>query len=157
MFDYNLLPFFVSMVLLVFIFLAIGIHFYRNTVVMFIIIPVAMFCTFFGYNTITNLLGYPVQQSIPEEAMYLSHIQNGDGTELYVWVLEPERLQPKNFRIPATEQNKKQFQTANARSKNGIPQLIKPEKKKGDRLGETNDGDYLTYDFTIDGGNLKLK
>ena len=109
MFDFNLLPFFLSMIVLTLIVLAIGIHFWRNAIVMFVVIPVAMFCAFSGYNTIVTVLGYPVQQQIPEDALYLSHIQNGDGTELYVWVIEPERMEPKNFRVPATEQNKKQF------------------------------------------------
>ena len=116
MFDYNLFPFFASMILLIIIVLAIGVHFYRNALIMFVVIPVAMFCAFTGYNTITQMLGYPIKQEIPEESLYLNHIENSDGTELYVWVLEPERMMPKNYSIPATDSNKKQMQRAKGRS-----------------------------------------
>ena len=153
MFDWNLLPFFVSMLVLTLIVLAIGVHFYRNALVMFVVIPVALFCAFSGYNTITTMLGYPVKQTIPEESMYLNHIENSDGTELYVWVLEPRRMMPKNFSIPATEQNKKQMQRAKGQKGKGINQLI--GKYKSDRKGEKNDGDYMVYDFAIDPKGLK--
>ena len=48
MFDYNLFPFFASMILLIIIVLAIGVHFYRNALIMFVVIPVAMFSAFTG-------------------------------------------------------------------------------------------------------------
>lgn len=153
MFDFNLLPFFASMLVLTLIVLGIGVHFYRNTLVMFVVIPIALFCAFSGYNTITTMLGYPVQQIIPEDSLYLNHIENADGSELYVWVLEPERMMPKNYSIPATDENKKQMQRAKGRNEQGINQQI--GKYKSDRNGETNDGDYMTYDFTIDPKGLK--
>ena len=153
MFDFNLLPFFASMLVLTLIVLGIGVHFYRNALIMFIVIPVALFCAFTGYNTITTMLGYPVKQTIPEESMYLNHVENADGTELYVWVLEPERMMPKNYSIPVTAENKKQMQRAKGRQEKGINQQI--GKYKSDRLGDKNDGDYLTYDFTIDPQGLK--
>ena len=153
MFDFNLLPFFASMLVLTLIVLGIGVHFYRNAMIMFILIPVALFCAFTGYNTITNMLGYPVTQTIPEESMYLMHVENGDGTELYVWVLEPERMMPKNYNIPATDENKKQMHRARDRTEKGINQQI--GKYKSERRGETNDGDYMTYDFSIDPQGLK--
>ena len=46
MFDFNLLPFFASMLVLTLIVLGIGVHFYRNALVMFVVIPVALFCAF---------------------------------------------------------------------------------------------------------------
>ena len=153
MFDFNLLPFFASMLILTLIVLGIGVHFYRNTLVMFIVIPVALFCAFTGYNTITTMLGYPVNQTIPEESMYLNHIENNDGSELYVWVLETERMMPKNYSIPATDENKKQMQRAKGRTDKGINQQI--GKYKSNREGDKNDGDYMTYDFTIDSQGLK--
>ena len=153
MFDWNLLPFFASMLVLTLVVLAIGVHFYRNALVMFVVIPVALFCAFSGYNTITTMLGYPVKQTIPEESMYLNHIENSDGTELYVWVLEPKRMMPKNFSIPATEQNKKQMQQAKGKKGKGINQLIGKAETK--RPGEKNDGDYMVYDFAIDPKGLK--
>jgi hypothetical protein len=141
------------MLVLTLIILAIGVHFYRNALVMFVVIPVALFCAFSGYNTITTILGYPVKQTIPEESMYIHHIENSDGTELYVWVLEPRRMMPKNFSIPATEQNKKQMQRAKGQKGKGINQLIGKAETK--RLGEKNNGDYMVYDFTIDPQGLK--
>lgn len=152
MFDYTLLPFFSSMIILTLIILAIGIHFWRNVLVMFIVIPVAFFCAFSGYNTIVNVLGYPVQQSIPEDSLYVKHIESMDGTELYVWVIEPNKVKPKNFRIPATDKNKKTMDSASDRSEKGVPQQIGEDK---DQNGELNLGEYRTYDFTIDSQGLK--
>lgn len=153
MFDFNLLPFFASMLMLTLIVLAIGIHFWRNATVMFIVIPVAMFCAFSGYNTIVSVLGYPVQQTIPDDALYLKHIESADGTELYVWAIEPEKATPKNFRIPATKQNKKSMQQAEGRGKKGVPQQI-GKAPKGPN-GEVNPGEYRTYDFSVDPQGLK--
>jgi hypothetical protein len=99
------------------------------------------------------MLGYPVKQTIPEDSMYLNHIENADGSELYVWVLEPERMMPKNYSVPATKENKKQMQRAKGRTDKGINQQI--GKYKSERKGETNDGDYMTYDFSIDPQGLK--
>ena len=154
MFDLNLLPFFLSMIALTVIVLAIGIHFWRNTLIMFIIIPVALFCAFSGYNTVVNILGYPVQQTIPEDALYLSHVQNGDGTELFVWVIEPEQMLPKNFRIPATDNNKKQMKKAQGQSSSGVPQVIRPGGKERDGK-RYNPGEYRAYDFQVDPRGLK--
>jgi len=120
---------------------------------MFVVIPVALFCAFTGYNTITQMLGYPIKQEIPEESLYLNHIENNDGTELYVWVLEPERMMPKNYSIPATDSNKKQMQRAKGRTDKGINQKIGKYKKL--RPGADNSGEYLTYDFTVDSQGLK--
>ena len=153
MFDFNLLPFFASMLVLTLIVLGIGVHFYRNALVMFIVIPVALFCAFSGYNTITTMLGYPIKHIIPEDSMYLNHIENGDGSELYVWVLEPERMMPKHYSIPATDENKKQMQRAKGRTDKGINQQI--GKYKSERSGERNEGDYMVYDFSIDPQGLK--
>jgi hypothetical protein len=60
---------------------------------------------------------------------------------------------PKNYSIPATAENKKQMQRAKGRQEKGINQQI--GKYKSDRQGNKNDGDYLTYDFTIDPQGLK--
>ncbi len=153
MFDWNLLPFFVSMIILTLVVLVIGVHFYRNVLVMFVMIPVALFCAFTGYNTITTMLGYPVKQTIPEHSLYINHIENQDGSELYVWVLEPERMMPKNYSIPATDKNKKQMQRAKGKTGKGINQTI--SRTKSDRSGENNDGDYMVYDFVINPRGLK--
>jgi len=153
MFDYNLLPFFISMIVFNIIVLAIGVYFWRNDLIMFVIIPIAFFCAFTGYKTITTMLGYPVKQTIPEESLYLSHIENTDGSELYVWVLEPERMMPKNYSIPATDSNKKQMQRAKDRTQNGVAQQL--GRYKSIRPGDKNTGEYLTYDFSIDGRGLK--
>lgn len=153
MFDFNLLPFFVSMLFLTLIVLAIGIHFWRNVLVMFVVIPIAMFCAFTGYNTIVNILGYPVLQDIPKNSMYISHMESVTGEEIYVWALEPNRSTPKNFRIAGSAKNKKTMQQAREQSRKGIAQQI--GKYESLRESENNSGDYVTYDFTIDGKGFK--
>ena len=152
MLDYSLLPFFTSVLLLILIVLAVGIHFWRNVLVMAVIIPVALFSAFSGYTTITNILGYPITQAIPKESLYLYHIQSEDGAHLYVYAVEPEKMLPKNFKIDATEQNKKSMSEAGRKSEAGVPQAIRPLEgnEKDKRTGVWNDGAYQTYNFQVD-------
>ncbi len=153
-FDFNLLPFFLSISLLTVLILAIGIHFYRNYIIMAIVIPVSIFCSFVSYNNIVDVLGYPVNKQVPEGSEYLYHRDGGDS--LYVYAIQPNETRPKSFTIPNTTKNKKQMQKAQKRSKAGIPQLIRMDGRKAKgRLGIENDGDYVVYDFKIDGGNIK--
>jgi hypothetical protein len=142
------------MATLTLIVLAIGIHFWRNAVVMMVVIPLSMFCAFTGYNTIVKTLGYPIQQTIPDDALYLYHIESIDGEQLYVYAIEPEKVLPKNFKIPATEQNRSTMSEAKRRTERGIKQLLRGDSKKK-RNGERNDGEYLRYDFKIDSQGLK--
>lgn len=141
------------MVTLTIIVLAIGIHFWRNAIVMMIVIPLSIFCAFTGYNTIVKTLGYPIQQTIPDEALYLYHIESVDGEQLYVYAIEPEKLLPKNFRIPATEQNRSTMNEAKRRSERGIKQVLRGSNTKPG--GELNKGSYLRYDFKVDSQGLK--
>jgi len=113
------------MVTLTLIVLAIGIHFWRNAIVMAIVIPLSMFCAFTGYNTIVSTLGYPIQQTIPDEALYLYHVESIDGEQLYVYAIEPDKVLPKNFRIPATDQNRSTMSEAKKRSERGIKQVLR--------------------------------
>lgn len=155
-FDFNLLPFFLSVSLLTIIILAIGIHFYKNYIIMAVIIPVAIACGFFSYNNIVDILGYPVNQPIPEESIYLYHKESPDGTVLFVYALEPSKDKPKSFVMLNTQNNNKQMERAKNRSKRGIPQVL---QGKGDRTrghsGDRNKGEYIVFDFKIDGGKLK--
>jgi hypothetical protein len=114
----------------------------------------SMFCAFTGYNTIVKTLGYPIQQTIPDDALYLYHIESIDGEQLYVYAIEPEKVLPKNFKIPATEQNRSTMSEAKRRTERGIKQLLRGDSKKK-RNGERNDGEYLRYDFKIDSQGLK--
>lgn len=142
------------MATLTIIVLAIGIHFWRNAIVMMVVIPLSMFCAFTGYNTIVQTLGYPIQQTIPDDALYLYHIESIDGDQLYVYAIEPEKVLPKNFKIPATEQNRSTMSEAKRRSERGIKQVLRGDSKTK-RNGERNDGEYLRYDFSIDSQGLK--
>jgi len=153
MYDWTLLPFFTSMMLLLLIVLAVGVHFWRNTWIMVLIIPLAMFCGFSGYKTITDVLGYPVAQEIPEDSLYLSHIADPDGVHLYVWVVEPDKLLPKNIRIVASENNKKTLQDAGAKNEKGVKQSL--GRKESLPGSEYNPGEYRNYNFNVDPNQLK--
>jgi len=142
------------MVTLTLIVLAIGIHFWRNAIVMAIVIPLSMFCAFTGYNTIVSTLGYPIQQTIPDEALYLYHVESIDGEQLYVYAIEPDKVLPKNFRIPATDQNRSTMSEAKKRSQRGIKQVLRGNRNS-ERYGEINRGEYLRYDFKVDSQGLK--
>jgi len=113
-----------------------------------------MFCAFTGYNTIVSTLGYPIQQTIPDEALYLYHVESIDGEQLYVYAIEPDKVLPKNFRIPATDQNRSTMSEAKKRSERGIKQVLRGSRNS-ERYGEINRGEYLRYDFKVDSQGLK--
>jgi hypothetical protein len=154
MFDTQLISLFASVVLLVLTMLIIGVHVYRNLIIMMLVIPVCLFCSFSVYKTVTTVLGYPVLQSISEKSIYLSHVQSYDDKWLYVWVMEPGDYRPKSFKIINTDSNRKQMEKAKQRQGDGVPTEILKNNGKN-RQGEENAGDYLIYDFSIDNQGLK--
>ena len=154
-FDFSLFPLFFSVLVLTLLVLAIGIHFAKNVYVMMLVIPVSLICVFSTYKTVTNVLGYPVSQVIPDKSFYLAHTQDPNKDWIFVWIIEPDKQLPKNVKIPNTEKNQNQLQTASERSQAGIPQQLKGEQTADGNNGPFNAGNYEAYDFILDDSRLK--
>lgn len=144
--DSTVFPFFVSMIVLIAILLVVGVHVWRDFYAMLFVIPVSLFCGVYGYNTITDVLGYSIKDTIPDQSLYVSHIVSSDDETIFVWIIPPGKLKPKGVEIPATEENKKQMSQARKSSQSGIKQGIEQKKQ---RPGEKNTGEYMIYNFTI--------
>ena len=144
--DSTVFPFFISMIVLIAILLVVGVHVWRNFYAMLFVIPVSLFCGVYGYNTITDVLGYSIKDTIPDHSLYLKHIVNDDEEIIYVWVVPPGKSKPKGIEIPATKSNKQKMEQARRGVQAGIKQGIEQKKSKP---GEQNDGEYIIYNFTI--------
>ena len=155
MFDFSLLPLFISVLVLTLIVLAIGIHFARNIFVMITVIPIALVCVFSTYKTVTDILGYPILQTIPDESFYISHLPDPSEKWIFVWLIEPRTERPKNVKIPNTEKNQDELDRAADRGKMGIPQQLRGKQIPTGEGGPINMGDYEAYDFVLDNSNLK--
>ena len=155
LFDFNLIPLFFSVAVLTIIVLAVGISFAKNAFVMLIIIPTAFVCVFSIYKTVTDILGYPVAQTIPDKSFYLSHLPGPNKQWIYVWIVEPNATQPKNVKIPFNEQSRDELDEAEERQKKGIPQQLKGVQEQEGPGGPLSGGAYVSYDFLLDRQDLK--
>lgn len=143
MIEYELLPFFLSLIIMTVIILWIGILMRRHAIIMSIVIPLALLSTFVSYTTIEKILGYPITKTLADESLYISHIESADGQYLYVWLIEPGDKKPRAIVFPNTEKNRKQAEQAKQGSKNGKPQKLKrPLNNKQRRPGE-----FVVYNF----------
>ena len=154
--DYNLdlLPLLVSLSILTFVVLWVAIRNYKNFLIIFVVIPIAITCSITSYFTVSRILGYPVHESITEESIYLSHLESPDGENIFVWIIKPGEGEPKAIIIENTKNNRMQLDQAQQATEGGNPQVIAP---KNEGNGQTNGGEYVVYDFQPSGEYDALK
>jgi len=154
--DIQLLPILVALGFLSIVTLWTIIKYYKNSLIVAILIPLTIISFTTTYITLERVLGYPIDLTIPEESIYLSHVVSDYNNVIYVWILEPGSTIPRSIIIPLTKENKEQMRAAKKRQASGIPQMI---RKDGDNLagvGQTKGGDYVLYNFQVsDPENLK--
>ena len=143
MIEFDLLPFFISLILMTIVVLWIGVLMRKHAVAMAIIIPIVLGSTFVSYTTIEGLLGYPIRKQLVEESFYLYHIESADGNYLFVWVVEPGDLKPRALTFANTKENREQAEAAKQGKNAGMPQKL--VALPGD--GQTRNGDFQVYDF----------
>lgn len=152
----ELIPLLISLIFLSIVVLWVAILNRKNILVLFVVIPLTLISATTSFLTVSNLLGYPTVDEIGDKSLYLFHITSNDEKNIFVWVFmsdnEGFEEQPRAISIPNTEENIEQMEKAKARSGNGIPQLV-GQPQNGQR--RKTDGEYITYDFQINGGALK--
>jgi len=74
MIEFDLLPFFISMILMTVVTLWIGVIMRKHAVVMAVVIPIVLGSTVVSYTTIQGLLGYPIKKMLIDDSLYLYHI-----------------------------------------------------------------------------------
>lgn len=151
-YNVQLLPILVSLLIISGVLLWVGIKVHRNWLLMFLLIPLTMFCAWNIYQEVDKLLGYPVYQEIKKDSVYIHHVIAFNGEVIYVWIYVPGDSRPKAIIIPNTENNQQQLEQAQQESGEGKPQLIGQKMTEGQ--GETQGGELYTYDFQPTGPDI---
>lgn len=156
--DVQLLPILLALGFLSIVMLWTIIKYYKNTILIAILIPLTIISFTTTYVTLERVLGYPITQTIPEGSLYITHVVSDHNNVIYVWILEPDETVPRANTIPLTTKNEKRLKEAQKRQSQGIPQLIREGEEGKQGAGQTRGGEYVLYNFQVsDPQNLKNK
>jgi len=145
LYNFDLLPILISLVIIVCVVLWVAIRNYKNFILMFFLIPLALFSGWTVYTTVDKLLGYPTVDLFEKDTMYIAHFENPDIDEwIYVWILKPGESKPKSIMIPNTKKNQEELNEAEQKASNGVQVFMEIEP---DGSGQTAGGEINTYDF----------
>lgn len=145
LYNFDLLPILISLVIIVCVVLWVAIRNYKNFILMFFLIPLALYSGWTVYTTVDKLLGYPTVDLFEKDTMYIAHFENPDIDEwIYVWVLKPGETKPKAIMIPNTKSNQEELNEAEQKASNGVQVFMEIEP---DGSGQTSGGEINTYDF----------
>lgn len=152
LYNIDLLPILLALIVIVSIVLWVAIRNYKNFLLMFFLIPLALYSGWTVYATVDKLLGYPVIENFEKDTLYISHFENPNVAEwIYVWVLKPGEDKPKAIMIPNSEENQEQLSEAEQKSSEGVPQYMEMQ----DGQGQTNGGELHVYDFYQNWGDVE--
>lgn len=141
-----LLPLLLSLLIVSLVVLWIAVTNRKNFLITFIVIPLTLGSATVSYFTVDNLLGYPVQETIPDDSVYISHLTS--DVAIYVWVMPPESMLPRAYSIENTEENQKTMEQAQQGQDQGRSQMIGEKEESVD--GQTDGGEYEAYDFNME-------
>lgn len=141
-----LLPLLLSLLFLSLVVLWIAVTNRKNFLVTFMVIPLTLASATVSYFTVDNLLGYPVQETIPNDSVYISHLASDEV--IYVWVMPPESMLPRAYSIEKTEKNLEAMEEAQAGQDAGRSQMIGEVEESVN--GQTQGGEYESYDFNME-------
>jgi len=144
MIEFDLLPFFISMILMTVVTLWIGVIMRKHAVVMAVVIPIVLGSTVVSYTTIQGLLGYPIKKMLIDDSLYLYHIESMDSKYIFVWLIEPGDLKPRALVFANTDDNRKQAEEAKKAQGQGKAQGL---KKIPSGEGQTQRAEFELYDF----------
>jgi hypothetical protein len=151
-YNFDLLPVLLSIIFISVVVLWVAIKNHQNFLLMVILIPLTIASGWTIYTTVDSLLGYPVFDSIEQDSLYVTHLEDPMGEFIYIWLVKPGELRPKSIMIENSEKNKKELNEAQKASEEGKPQQLRQaEKGELDGQGETNGGELQSYDFQNEG------
>lgn len=152
LYNFDLFPILLALIVITSVVLWVAIKNYKNFVLMFFLIPLALYSGWTIYTTIDRLLGYPVVDVLEKDTQYVMHYESPDISDwIYVWVLKPGESKPKAIMIPATEPNQSELAEAEQKKSQGVQVFM--EMKKGE--GQTAGGELNTYDFQQNWGTAE--
>lgn len=144
----EILPLFLSILFVSLVVLWVAIANRKNWLMLFFIIPLTLTADLVAYMTVNRIFGYPVTIELPDNSIYVSHLESYDREFIHVWVIEPNSTRPRAIDIANTEQNQKQLEEAKEKSDNGVMQTIERDGTKSNSNDIYSDGvEYIVYDF----------
>lgn len=102
-----------------------------------ILIPVLAFSIGFGWLTMKDLRGWPINMMPPDESIFYSSIT--EKPNIYILARPKESTEPRLYRIEFSDENAKKVHNAMQMSKNGQLVVI---KQKIDQLN------FMPFDHT---------
>ena len=151
-YNYDLLPVLIALAFMSGVLMWVAIKNHKNWVIMFFVIPLTFLSAWTVYVTIDNLLGYPVNEKMGEQNLYLHHVSGPDGKYIFVWIVEPGDKQPKAITVPDTKNNREELDKAKKKQEAGNPQMVGGNVLDG--KGQTSGGELRTYDFQDTGPDI---
>lgn len=147
----ELLPLIISIVFLSLVVLWIAVENRKKPILVLIIIPLTLIANVVSYFTVDKLLGFSVEGIIPDDSVYLHHVEGDKRVFLHVWVMDTNTLAPRAYKIPNTEGNRKSMDLAKEKTERGQPQELHREQgEQNDVKGkEKIEQHYVPYDFNL--------
>ena len=153
LYNFDLLPILLALIIIVCVVLWVAIRNYKNFILMFFLIPLALYSGWTVYSTVDKLLGYPTIDLFEKDTMYIAHFENPDIDEwIYVWVLKPGDARPKAIMIPNTKKNQEELNEAEQKASDGVQVFMEVTP---DGSGQTAGGEINTYDFQQNWGSAE--
>lgn len=152
LYNFDLFPILLALIVITSVVLWVAIKNYKNFILMFFLIPLALYSGWTIYTTIDRLLGYPVVDTLEKDTQYVMHYESPDISDwIYVWVLKPGETKPKAIMVPASEPNQAELAEAEQKKSQGVQVFM--EMKPGE--GQTAGGELNTYDFQQNWGTAE--
>ena len=99
-----------------FLYLLIGL---KKSAHMIYVIPLTILFTTGSYFFIDSLFGYSVKQSNEDKFFLISYYVPDDETEIFLWVILEDEVEPKAVIVPYTQQRHEELVRAEEQMKNG--------------------------------------
>ena len=114
------------------------ISFRKNTLTLFFMIPIILGSVVLGHLTYQQILGYPTDLT-PVGKYRLVSFYVVPKTDIYLWILKPEEIIPRAYRIDYSKSNRKKLHGSYKSLKKGNIMIINFPNDKN------NKGKFIIY------------
>ncbi len=125
----------ISMFLLIFIELKKSLH-------LLYIIPVTLFFFIGVYFFYDDILGYPTKKTLSKNSLLISHHIPLDQKKIYIWLLEPGKVEPISIEIPYSPEDHESLEEGKKMIMSGqkVEASFSTEEKESEGGGEESSG-----------------
>ncbi len=125
----------------------------RKIKTLILVVPLVIVCALGSYVSIMTLYGYPTEQVMEEDNIYVKHLVDKKADRIYVWAITKDNL-PRAYSIPYTKEDEEKLNKAAERQEEGIPQMVSGTDPGDEHGSERNDGIRI-WDFDMRTQNPK--